>query len=264
MRTIRLGDRGADVIKWQTFLIGQGFDPGSVDGDFGPATLRATLEFQEKYGLAVDGVVGNRTIGQAQVLGLDVIPDTSSGEKESANWPPRPTGLTPLMNNHERAAVFGRFSYVHDPKPDNPENVKITDGWERENIVTVMLPQLKGIRGANSKQTVRCHRLVAAQLQSLWAAWEGAGLLSLVRSWDGMFVPRFVRGSRTTLSNHAFGSAFDINAAWNPLGTRPALVGRPGSVRELVPIANEHGFFWGGHYAGRPDGMHFEVARLLG
>jgi D-alanyl-D-alanine carboxypeptidase-like protein len=30
-------------------------------------------------------------------------------------------------------------------------------------------------------------------------------------------------------------------------------------VRELVPIAAEDGFYWGGH-SSRCDGMHFEVA----
>ena len=263
MRTIRLGDRGTDVLQWQNFLIGQGFEIGSADGDFGRGTLLATQQFQEKYGLSPDGLVGNRTIGQAQVLGLDVIPDNAL-DRDSANWPPRPAGLTPLMNNQERAAVFGRFSYVHDPKPDNRENIRITDKWERDNIVSVAIPQLKKVRGSNSKQTVRCHKRVVAQLQALWSAWEQAGLLGAVRSWDGMFVARFIRGSTTVLSNHAFGSAFDINAEWNPLGTRPALMGRPGCVRELVQIANEHGFFWGGHYGSRPDGMHFEVAKLMG
>lgn len=52
--------------------------------------------------------------------------------------------------------------------------------------------------------------------------------------------------------------------AYNPLGARPALVGQKGSVRELVPIANKWGFYWGGHYSGRKDGMHFEVAVLKG
>jgi hypothetical protein len=74
-------------------------------------------------------------------------------------------------------------------------------------------------------------------------------------------VPRFIRGSHSVLSNHAYGTAFDINAPWNALGVRPALVGKPGSVRELVPLAAEHGFAWGGHFRTRPDGMHFELVR---
>jgi hypothetical protein len=44
----------------------------------------------------------------------------------------------------------------------------------------------------------------------------------------------------------------------------PALKGELGSVRELVPLANRHGFYWGGHFRGRPDGMHFEAARIIG
>jgi hypothetical protein len=75
-------------------------------------------------------------------------------------------------------------------------------------------------------------------------------------------VPRFIRGSRSVLSNHAYGSAFDINAAWNPLGATPADVDEKGSVIELVPLAHEFGFYWGGHFNSRPDGMHFEAAEI--
>jgi hypothetical protein len=74
-------------------------------------------------------------------------------------------------------------------------------------------------------------------------------------------VPRFIRGSRTTLSNHAFGTAFDINCDFNRLGHTPALMGERGCVREMVRIAHENGFYWGGHFT-RLDGMHFEVAKL--
>jgi hypothetical protein len=71
-----------------------------------------------------------------------------------------------------------------------------------------------------------------------------------------------VRGSTTTLSNHAYGTAFDINAAWNGLGREPAPLGAKGSVLELLPLAEAHGFAWGGLFS-RRDAMHFEVARVL-
>ena len=89
------------------------------------------------------------------------------------------------------------------------------------------------------------HRLAAAQLQGMWAEWETAKLLDRILIYDGSFVPRFVRGSRTVLSNHAFGSAFDINERYNKLGKRPALVGEKGSLRELVPIAKIVGVLLG-------------------
>jgi hypothetical protein len=136
--------------------------------------------------------------------------------------------------------------------------------WTKQNIVTVNIPQLKGIKGAPTSSNIQFHRLAAQQVQAMFGAWEGAGLLDRILSclsWGGSYVPRLVRGG-ASLSNHAFGTAFDINVSCNRLGVQPALAGEEGSVRKLVPIANEHGFFWGGHYAKRTDGMHFEVAVL--
>ena len=72
-----------------------------------------------------------------------------------------------------------------------------------------------------------------------------------------------IRRSREVpqLSNHSFGSAFDINATQNWLGDMPAICGQKGAVRELVEAANRCNFYWGGHYGERKDGMHFEITR---
>ncbi|WP_203423108.1 M15 family metallopeptidase [Sinorhizobium sp. BG8] len=110
---------------------------------------------------------------------------------------------------------------------------------------------------------MRFHRAAERQLTALWLEWESSGLLDRILTYDGAYVPRFQRKSKTKLSNHAFGTAFDINAAFNPLGAEPALMGQKGCIRELVSIANKHGFYWGGHFLVREDGMHFEVAKLL-
>jgi len=99
-------------------------------------------------------------------------------------------------------------------------------------------------------------------LKALFADWQEAGLLPLILTFDGAYEARLQRGSRSALSSHSFGSAFDLNAPWNPLSKPCAKVQEKGSVKRLVPLANAHGFFWGGHFASRPDGMHFELARL--
>lgn len=261
MVVLKNGKKGSAVKRWQLFLIGQGFDPGKVDGVFGPGTEKATIEFQRKHRLDPDGVVGNQTYGQAMLLGFELVSDSADDAKTGPNWPPKP-GFPPLLSNSARQEVFGKYSYQHDPSPDNPDRITILDNWERENIVTVETPQLAGVKGAPRTGKVRFHRLASDQFRTLWKEWEDAGLLDRVLTWEGSFTPRFIRGSRTTLSNHAFGSAFDINYEWNRLGTQPALVGSRGCVRELVQIANEHGFYWGGHFS-RMDGMHFEVARII-
>jgi hypothetical protein len=147
--------------------------------------------------------------------------------------------------------------------PANPEHVRILGSWEQDNIVDVPIPQLnKTAIRSKAPSSTRFHWLAAARATS--GTMEGLGGREAPRwilSFAGPFEPRFVRGSRTTLSNHSFGSAFDINAEWNARGHRPALVDEKGSTRELVPIAHDWGFWWGGHFS-TPDGMHFEVAVL--
>lgn len=257
LQLLQINSTGALVKAWQYFLIGKELYAGKADGRFGPATRAATIRFQQGQGLSPDGIVGNKTWGAALLQGLDLVQDRRSNQAGAA-WPPKPRFL-PLVSNADRAKRFGSFRHVADPRPGEPERIRVTDQWVKENIVSVSIPQLKAIAGMDK---VYFHRKAADQLAGLWEAWEAAGLLHLVLTFDGSYAPRFVRGSRTVLSNHAFGSAFDINAAWNGLGQLPALVGQKGSVRELVPIAQEYGFYWGGHFS-RRDGMHFEVARIL-
>jgi putative chitinase len=58
---LRAGDHGADVRHLQEQLYDLGYDL-RVDGDFGPSTRRAVMDFQRNHDLAVDGVAGARTL----------------------------------------------------------------------------------------------------------------------------------------------------------------------------------------------------------
>lgn len=258
MRVIKLGVAGSDVRKWQVFLAGQRLARFTPNGKFGPQTRAATVAFQRKHKLDPDGKVGNETLGKAMTLGFELIDFV--GEKGSG-FPKEPR-FKALVGTAARQQIFGRFSFVSAPQPDNAEAIRITGGWEAQNIVKVPIPQLAGKKGVPASATVRFHRLAAKQLQDLFKAWSKARVLDRVTTWDGSFVARFIRGSTTVLSNHAFGSAFDINAAFNPLGAEPAFPGKPGCVYDLVRIAHDHGFYWGGHFSSRRDGMHFEVAEV--
>lgn len=257
---LRQGSQGDLVRAWQSFLTGQGFDPGGLDGKFGDKTFVATKAFQSKQGLPSDGVAGRQTLLKAMALGFELIEEPAS-DTSGSNFPPRPD-FPPLENTAARQALFGKYDFVANPRPGNPENIRILGNWEQDNIIMVSLPQLRKAIGPAAPSGMRFHRSAAAQLAGMWSDWETAGLLDRILSFDGSFVARFIRGSTTSLSNHAFGTAFDINASENTLGTRPLLVGQRGSTRELVPIANKWGFYWGGHFGSRPDGMHFEIALL--
>lgn len=70
-RTLRLRDpfmRGEDVKTLQRDLKDNGHDPGSVDGVFGPNTERSLRNFQDDFGLLVDGIAGPQTFAKLETL----------------------------------------------------------------------------------------------------------------------------------------------------------------------------------------------------
>jgi D-alanyl-D-alanine carboxypeptidase/Putative peptidoglycan binding domain len=257
MRVIRPGDKGADVEAWQLFLRGQELAELEVDGTYGPRTVALTKAFQSSQGLVADGVVGPRTYARAQGLGFNPGFEDSSAEEDGPNWPP-PPDFGPL-DAEGRKQAFGEYAYEAAPTEGNPEGIRILGDWVEKNIVRVRIPQLSFFV---SEGQVRLHRLAAPLFVRFFEELEHNQLADQVLQFGGTFAPRFIRGSRTSLSNHAYGSAMDLNVPWNRLGTTPALRGKVGSVRELVAIANACGLYWGGHFKQRPDGMHFEVAKL--
>jgi hypothetical protein len=74
---------------------------------------------------------------------------------------------------------------------------------------------------------------------------------------SGMLCARLVRGSASSISNHSWGTAIDLNLN-GVLDARGDKKVQEGLAR-IAPIFNRHGWFWG---AGFPteDGMHFELS----
>ena len=66
---LKRGSSGDDVSAIQKRLKQWGYYTGAIDGVYGPATEKAVRYFQQKNGLTVDGVVGEKT---AAALGLNL------------------------------------------------------------------------------------------------------------------------------------------------------------------------------------------------
>ena len=79
MLLLREGDTGHAVVKLQARLKKVGFNPGRVDGDFGPATKAALIGFQKRSGLLADGIAGPRTLGALGLVGDDRLPSVIPG-----------------------------------------------------------------------------------------------------------------------------------------------------------------------------------------
>jgi hypothetical protein len=66
---LRLGSQGEAVRQVQTRLQQLAYDPGAIDGVFGPLTAQAVQAFQRDESLPVDGVVGAKTWAKLRAAG---------------------------------------------------------------------------------------------------------------------------------------------------------------------------------------------------
>jgi hypothetical protein len=236
-----------------------------------------------KSGITASGKLDEKTLQKAQALGYTIVGDDHYRKLAAGGGPARPLDLS-SPSSATRDRDFGCFKFTLLPLASRHDREAIvikgscdgtTGDWTAAKIVSIPIPQLRFASGYTGE--FRCHAAAEPVFRALFISWEEADLLHLVISYSGCFVPRYMRGidalpdtghgaklSRDVgqLSNHAFGSAFDINVAQNPFRGTPADWGMKGCVKELVPIANRHKVYWGGHFPTRVDGMHFEIAAL--
>lgn len=71
MRTLRLGDRGRDVLRLHEFLRLQGYDLGEEDY-YGYLTKYAVMQFQKEHGLVPDGIGGKQFFALAYNSNLPI------------------------------------------------------------------------------------------------------------------------------------------------------------------------------------------------
>lgn len=114
MPTVRAGSNGAAVRELQTLLKNKGFNPGPVDGAFGPKTKAAVLAFQRAQNIAVDGIVGPQTWGK--------LKGVSAPSPKPA---PGPTGrgtadafVQKALSQAGDRYVFGAEANLNDPNPN--------------------------------------------------------------------------------------------------------------------------------------------------
>ena len=95
LTTLRRGDKSAQVMVMQQYLMELGYLSTQPDGQFGAGTERAVKLFQEANGLTADGVAGKGTLsilysGSAVAYGGSSGGSSSSGSSPAATATPRP------------------------------------------------------------------------------------------------------------------------------------------------------------------------------
>jgi hypothetical protein len=97
------------------------------------------------------------------------------------------------------------------------------------------------------------HKDFKPRLHSAFSELQQKGLHREIRSFDGAFDIRTVRGSDTALSIHSWGAAIDMNAADNPVGTAGTW------TCSFLEVMLLNGIFCGQNWVGRKDPMHFAM-----
>lgn len=126
-----------------------------------------------------------------------------------------------------------------------------------------VLIQTWTIPGTDRK--VRLKRGAAGEVLTHFAAWFHTNIEPIDRGQldDWGYAERNVRGSDTVVSNHASGTALDLNATKHPLGKRGTFT-RDQAAAIRAQLKNYDGCIrWGGDYQNRPDEMHFEINKPL-
>jgi hypothetical protein len=144
-----------------------------------------------------------------------------------------------VVGSYSQAVGLYRYSVVGGRVVPDPS-------WVRAHIETRVMPIIG---------PMTCNKVMFPQLQAALLEIQARGLADKITNYAGCYNPRFIAGT-TTLSNHAFGLAFDIDPAENARGT----VGHmdPGVVQTF----EKWGFTWGGTWR-YTDPMHFELNRIV-
>ncbi len=135
--------------------------------------------------------------------------------------------------------------------------------WNVPEYVWQLIPSIP--------RRIYCNKEMIVPLEAAFLNIINRGLADELRTWDGCFQVRAIRGyeelvkklitqgdiekAMLYMSIHSWGIAIDINAAWNGLGKKPQM------SKELVKCFTDVGFEWGGDWR-RMDGMHFQLAYL--
>jgi D-alanyl-D-alanine carboxypeptidase len=151
--------------------------------------------------------------------------------------------LTAIPTGGSIGSVVGTYRY----RVIGGGRIAPESSWVAANIRTEPVPILG---------SVTCHKDLFPQLRAALLEVQQAGLAAEIHpgEYAGCYYPRFIANT-TTLSNHSFGLALDLNVPGNGRGT----VGEMN--RAVVAIFKKWGFAWGGDWR-YTDPMHFELREI--
>lgn len=160
--------------------------------------------------------------------------------------------------------IFGSFKYRDIPNSDDAQ-IEVDPVWVSDNIVKMMLPpNLQKLPEFNGIKSLRVNKHVLKNWEQVFTVISNnKDLLNLISSLDpGTFYPRHIRKKVANgISNHAWGTAIDINAVDHPLHSFVNVQKEKEDPNYILfkKVFKPAGFSWGNDYK---DPMHFEITNI--
>ncbi|MGL4738501.1 MAG: M15 family metallopeptidase [Cellulosilyticaceae bacterium] len=158
--------------------------------------------------------------------------------------------------NYDKVASnkrFGNFNY----RDLDGGRIEVSPIWVTANIVKLEVPQALRTKFPESLEV---HQLSVPNWRKVFEIFlQEPELLKLITTFDGVYMARHIRWDRSKgISNHAWGTAIDLNASRFPLGKRIEVMKMPNNPNNILfeKVFKVAGFSWGNSYA---DPMHFEL-----
>ena len=156
------GSQGTEVTKLQEGLKNLNFDPGIIDGIFGPRTKQAVINFQKSQQLVPDGIVGDKTWAKLNAANnprfnfqVVNVQEFISSERITATNP--------------KAVAAQLFRGLEDEEGRSYEEISIT--YSREGTSVILYTRI-GLAD-DSVRALR-HRVELKRNQNKWAIiWVG-------------------------------------------------------------------------------------------
>lgn len=103
------------------------------------------------------------------------------------------------------------------------------------------------------KKDIQVHKHFKPMLENAFKDLVLYDLYTEIKTFDGGYKVRNIKGSKSVLSLHAWGASIDMNALDNPHGA----TGR--WSEQFLQIMVNNGIFCGQNWIGRKDPMHFAM-----
>ena len=234
--------------------------------NLGKWTQKNALAYQkQKSAEANHGYPVARTGSAAQILGPYTYGDAYYNSHVLRYYPP--AGGDVNLGFNVKAGDAAKVDYKDKTTfMWGSDSVPTSSDAMQKYLTTISVP-IYNEKGKKTTMNITVHKKLAAEFKAIFE--DMAKIKFRIKASETYtYVWKNIIGT-STVSQHSYGAAIDINASDNPCFYNTNVdvsngygAYQPGKnqfsvTKKVIKIWKEHGFYWGGDWRGKKDTMHF-------